>query len=159
MKFMLNGTVTLGTYDGANIEIVEQAGEENNYIFGARVEDIERIRDTYAPKYLYDTEPRIRRVVDTLIDGTVSDDDRGIFRDLYDALLYGASWHRADNYFILHDLLPYIDCKLRLNRDYRDREAFGRKCLMNTAAAGKFSSDRTIAEYADELWHLPRIQL
>ena len=154
MKFMLNGTVTLGTYDGANIEIVAEAGEENNYIFGARVEDIEAIRDTYNPRAIYDREYRVRRTLDTLVNGTVQDDNTGMFRELYDSILNGASWHRADHYYHLLDFLPYVEAKLRANRDYQDRMAFGRKCLMNTASAGKFSSDRTIREYAGELWHI-----
>ena len=154
MKFMLNGTVTLGTYDGANIEIVAEAGEENNYIFGARVEDIEAIRDTYNPRAIYDREYRVRRALDTLVNGTVQDDNTGMFRELYDSILNGASWHRADHYYHLLDFLPYVEAKLRANRDYQDRMAFGRKCLMNTASAGKFSSDRTIREYASELWHI-----
>ena len=159
MKFMLNGTVTLGTYDGANIEIVKQAGEDNNYIFGARVEDIARIRDTYNPKAMYDGDARIRRVLDTLIDGTFSDDNSGAFRELYSALLFGASWHAPDHYYHLLDFHPYLEAKLRANRDYRDSLAFGRKCLMNTASAGMFSSDRTIKQYAAEIWHLPRVEL
>lgn len=154
MKFMLNGAVTLGTYDGANVEIVEQAGEENNYIFGAKVEEIARMQDSYDPKKLYKTDPRIRRVVDTLIDGTLDDGGTGMFRELYTSLLEGASWHRADNYFLLYDLPSYVDAKLRAVRDYRDREAFGRKCLLNAANAGMFSSDRTILQYAEELWEL-----
>ncbi len=159
MKFMLNGTVTLGTYDGANIEIVEQAGEDNNYIFGARVEDIARVRGSYNPKAMYDGDARIRRVLDTLIDGTFSDDNTGSFRELYGSLLFGANWHAPDHYFLLLDFHPYVEAKLRANRDYRDSLAFGRKCLMNTASAGMFSSDRTIKQYAEELWHLPRVEL
>ncbi len=154
MKFMLNGTVTLGTYDGANIEIVEEAGEENNYIFGARVEDIEAIRDTYNPRDIYNREYRVRRALDTLVNGTLNDGGTGGFQDIYNSILDGESWHRPDNYFHLLDFLPYVEAKLRANRDYQDRMSFGRKCLMNTAGAGKFSSDRTIREYADELWHI-----
>jgi len=157
MKFMLNGTVTLGTYDGANIEIAQEAGEENNYIFGARVEDINRIRGSYRPREIYDREPRVRRALDTLVNGTVSDSGTGGFKGLYHSLLDGTDWHQADHYFLLLDFLPYLEAKLRANRDYRDRIAFGRKCLMNTASAGKFSSDRTIAEYAKELWHIAPI--
>jgi starch phosphorylase len=154
MKLMLSGAVTLGTYDGANIEIVEQAGEDNNYIFGARVEDIERERESYDPKAVYDSNPRVKRVLDTLIDGTLSDDGCGYFKELYDAILQGASWHRPDHYFLLLDLMPYMEAKLQVNRDYSDRLAFGRKCLMNVASAGKFSSDRTVKQYAQEIWHL-----
>ena len=154
MKFMLNGTVTLGTYDGANIEIVEQAGKDNNYIFGATVEDIAHVKSSYSPRALYENDARIRRVMDTLVDGTFSDGNTGSFRELYDSILNGASWHVPDHYYILLDLLPYIDAKLRANREYRDSLAFGRKCLLNTVAAGKFSSDRAVKQYASEIWHV-----
>ena len=154
MKLMLNGAVTLGTYDGANIEIVQQAGEENNYIFGYRVEELNARRDSYDPKTIYEYEPRVRRVVDTLIDGTFSDDNTGAFADLHRSLLYGASWHRPDNYFVLLELLPYIERKLQAIYDTRDPIAFGRKCLINVASAGKFSSDRTIRQYAEETWFI-----
>ena len=157
MKFMLNGAVTLGTYDGANIEIAECAGEENEYIFGARVEDIERLKaEGYNPKALYDANPEIKRVIDTLIDGTFDDDGaqgEGSFRELHDALLKGTSWQVADHYFLLYDLPLYVDAKIKANADYADRKAFGKKCLMNVANAGKFSSDRAIVEYAKEIWH------
>lgn len=154
MKFMLNGAVTLGTYDGANIEIVEQAGAENNYIFGAHVEEIESLANGYSPKRLYDTKPRIRAVVDSLIDGTLSDDGSGAFRELYDAILYGTSWHPADHYYLLHDFLPYCDARLSVNRDFTARQIFARKCLLNTANAGKFTSDRTILGYAKDIWKM-----
>lgn len=159
MKFMLNGTVTLGTYDGANIEIVGQAGEENNYIFGARIEDIEGIRGSYDPKAVYDGDARVRRVLDTLINGMVSDGGSGVFRELYGALLFGSHCHGADHYYLLLDMISYFDTKLRACYDYKDSMSFGKKCLFNTASAGRFSSDRTIREYADELWHLPRVEI
>ncbi len=152
MKFMLNGAVTLGTYDGANIEIVEQAGEENNYIFGARVEDIHAMKDTYSPQAYLAVEPRLRRVTDTLIDGTFDDSGTGMFRDLYDSLTVGALWHRSDPYYVLADFIPYCDKRLELNRDYQNRELFDRKALLNIANAGYFSSDRTIKEYAEDIW-------
>ena len=152
MKLMLNGAVTLGTLDGANVEIVRQAGAENNYIFGATVEELEAIRDTYNPMELYEANPRLRRVVDSLIDGTVPTDDE--FRELHDSLLKGASWHKADHYYLLKDFDSYQEVRLRANRDYRDRLAFGKKCLLNVASAGKFSSDRTIRQYAQEIWHV-----
>lgn len=158
MKLMLNGAVTLGTYDGANIEIVEQAGEDNNYIFGARVEELQKLGDGYDAKSIYEREPRVRAVVDTLIDGTVSDGGTGAFRELYNSLVVGADWHRPDHYHLLLDFLSYADTKLRANRDYRNHMAFGRKCLMNTASAGKFSSDRTVRQYADEIWHIEPIE-
>ena len=154
MKFMLNGAVTLGTYDGANIEIVQEAGEENNYIFGARVEDLEKIRDHYDPKKIMAENDRIRRVVNTLIDGTFDDDHTGMFRELYNALIEGASWHKPDHYFLLLDLPSYVEAKLHVNRDLKDELAAARRALLNIANAGKFSSDRTIRQYADEIWHL-----
>ena len=154
MKFMLNGAVTLGTLDGANIEIVERAGRENNYIFGADVEQINACRASYQPRELYEREPRIKRVVDTLVDGTLDDGGTGMFRELYNALLKGASWHQPDHYFLLLDFLPYCEARLQANRDYADSDAFARKCLMNIANAGEFSSDRTIRQYAEEIWHI-----
>ena len=152
MKFMLNGAVTLGTLDGANVEIVEQAGRENNYIFGATVEEIDSIKYNYNARWIYDNDERVRRAVNTLVDGTVETDDE--LRELHNALINGTNWHKADHYYILKDFRSYVDAKLQANRDYRDRQAFGRKCLMNVASAGKFSSDRTIRQYAEEIWHV-----
>ncbi len=152
MKLMLNGAVTLGTYDGANIEIVEQAGEVNNYIFGAHVEEIEAISADYRAKALYEQNPRIKKAVDTLIDGTFSDGGTGMFQELYDSLLIGASWHKADHYYLFYDFIPYCDTKLQAIRDYKDRFHFTQKCLLNTANAGEFSSDRTVRQYASEIW-------
>ena len=150
MKLMLSGAVTLGTLDGANVEIVEQAGAENNYIFGATVEELAALRDHYNPRALYEADPALRRVVDSLIDGTVETDDE--FKELYDSLLTGVDWQRPDPYFLLQDFRAYQEARLKANRDYRDRMAFGRKCLMNVASAGKFSSDHTVRQYADEIW-------
>ena len=156
MKLMLNGAVTLGTLDGANVEIVQEAGMENNYIFGATVEQINACRESYHARGIYDSDPNLRRAIDTLVDGTVPTDDAQ--RELYHALLDGASWHKADHYFLLLDYAPYLDAKLRANRDYADRMAFGRKCLMNVASGAKFSSDRTIRQYAQEIWHITPTQ-
>ena len=153
MKFMLNGAVTLGTYDGANVEIVEQAGEENNYIFGARVEEIVKIKDTYSAVELYEQNPRIKKVMDTLVDGTFDDGGTGMFAELYQSILNGAHWHKPDHYYLLLDFLPYCDTKLRANRDYSNTYEFRKKCFLNTANAGKFSSDRTIRDYAGEIWN------
>ena len=152
MKFMLNGAVTLGTYDGANVEIVAEAGEENNYIFGARVEDLEKIKDSYDPKKIYNENPRIKKVVDTLIDGTLSDDGTGLFQNLYNSLFETLPWEKADKYYLLEDLMSYCDAKLQVNKDYADTLKFREKCFINTANAGKFSSDRTILQYAKEIW-------
>lgn len=154
MKLMLNGAVTLGTYDGANIEIVAESGEENNFIFGARVEDINRVRHDYNPKAIYDNNPRIRRVLDTLVDGTFDDGKTGMFEDLYDSILHGADWHRADQYYLLLDFEAYVDAKLRANKAFANPQGFARMCLLNTAHAGKFSSDRTVRQYAGEIWGL-----
>ena len=152
MKLMLNGAVTLGTMDGANVEIVERAGLENNYIFGASVEELNDIRESYCARDVYHSNPRIKRAVDTLVNGTVPTDSE--LRELYTSLLDGASWHRPDHYFVLKDLPSYQQARLQANRDYRDRVEFGRKCLMNVASAGYFSSDRTIRQYAKEIWKI-----
>lgn len=154
MKLMLNGAVTLGTYDGANVEIVEQAGAENNYIFGESVQALNELRPKYAPKTIYDYEPRVRRVVDSLIDGTLSDDNSGAFADLHRALLFGSDWQKPDYYFVLHELLDYCDRRADVNCEYKDRIAFGRKCMINIASSGKFSSDRTIKQYAQDIWQI-----
>ena len=155
MKLMLNGAVTLGTYDGANIEIVQEAGEENNYIFGARVEDLERIVPGYDSRRTFAEDPMIKKVVSSLIDGTVSDGGSGDFRELYMSLLDGASWHAPDHYYLLGDLRSYVETKLRCIADYgNDRTAFARKQWLNMCNAGKFSSDRTIADYAGNIWNI-----
>lgn len=154
MKLMLNGAVTLGTYDGANVEIVQEAGEENNYIFGARVEDLKTIMPQYNSRRLFAENDKIRRVVNTLIDGTVSDGGTGVFRELYFSLLDGASWHSPDNYYLLGDLESYVETKLRAVSDYSSRTDFLKKQWLNMCNAGKFSSDRTIADYAENIWHI-----
>ena len=149
---LINGAVTLGTLDGANVEIVEEAGAENNYIFGSTVEDIQRISGSYDPKGIYDSNEHIRRVVDTLIDGTVPTDDG--LRELHSSLIYGTNWHKPDHYYLLLDYPMYRDAKLRAIYDWADRLSFGRKCVMNIASAGKFSSDRTIKDYARDIWRV-----
>lgn len=155
MKLMLNGTMTLGTYDGANIEICEEAGEENNYIFGARVDDLARIMPNYDPRKLYSENTRIARVLNTLIDGTFDDGGTGAFRELYFSLLDGASWHAPDHYYVLGDLENYVQAKLKANSDFKfNHDEFVKKCWLNMASAGKFSSDRTIAEYANDIWKI-----
>lgn len=157
MKLMINGAVTLGTLDGANVEIAQEAGRENEYIFGHTVDQINAGKDSYYARGIYDTNARLHRAIDTLVDGTVPTDDAQ--RELYHALLDGAAWHKADHYFVLMDYQSYIDTKLQANRDYADRLAFGRKCLLNIASGGKFSSDRTIRQYAEEIWHVNPTQL
>ena len=152
MKLMLNGAVTLGTLDGANVEIAKEAGIENEYIFGHTVEQINACKDSYYARGIYDNDARLHRAIDTLVDGTVPTDDAQ--KELYHSLLDGASWHKADHYFVLLDYASYMEKKLQANRDYADRLAFGRKCLMNIASGAKFSSDRTIKQYAEEIWHV-----
>lgn len=156
MKFMLNGVPTLGTYDGANIEIVEESGEENNFIFGLRVEDIQRIQEIYNPKEEYDKNHELRRVVDTLIDGTFKD-ETGVYKELYDSLIYGTHWHRADNYFLLKDFDEYKKAHEKVDQSFRDKYSWSRKCWLNLVNSGKFSSDRTIDQYAKEIWDISKI--
>ena len=159
MKLMLNGAVTLGTYDGANIEIVQEAGEENNYIFGARVEELKEIMPEYNSRKILSENPRIRQVVQTLIDGTVSDGGTGYFREFYFSLTDGASWHSPDNYYLLGDLENYIDVKLKCIGDFGNKKLIGKKMWLNMCNAGKFSSDRTINDYAENIWHIGKVEI
>ena len=152
MKLMLNGAVTLGTLDGANVEIAQEAGRENEYIFGHTVDEINAVKPTYHARDIFDSNADLRRAINTLVDGTVPTDDAQ--KELFHALLDGTDWHQADHYFLLLDYASYLGTKLQANRDYADRIAFGRKCLMNVASAAKFSSDRTIRQYAEEIWHI-----
>lgn len=153
MKLMLNGAVTLGTYDGANIEIVREAGEENNYIFGARVEDL--ASQKHDPQRLYEQDARIRRCVDALVDGTLDDGGTGLFAELRQSLLEGASWHAPDHYYVLGDFNACLEMKKRVAKDYaRDRRSFAAKQWRNLCAAGVFSADRAIREYAKEIWEI-----
>jgi starch phosphorylase len=157
MKLMLNGAVTLGTFDGANVEIVEEAGLENNYIFGATVEQIEQIRSSYQPREYYHRDKHLKRAVDSLIDGTFKDikeNGEGSLHELHTSLLEGAAWHKPDHYFLMLDFEGYYKAKLQVNQDYKDRLAFARKCLHNVFSAGKFTSDRSVKEYARNIWQL-----
>jgi starch phosphorylase len=155
MKFMMNGAVTCGTMDGANIEIVELAGLENNYIFGEEVDGIERLKKVgYDPCKLLKSNTLHSFAASTLIDGTFSDGGSGDFKELYDALTVGASWHKPDNYFVLHDLQSYVDALLKINADYKNKKEFAVKQLKNIANSAYFSSDRTIKEYATDIWEI-----
>ena len=154
MKLMLNGAVTLGTLDGANVEIAQEAGIENEYIFGHTVEQINAGRGSYYPRGIYDSNADLRRAINTLVDGTVPTDDG--LQNLFHSLLDWGS--NSDQYRLLLDYESYVNAKLQANRDYADRMAFGRKCLMNVASAAKFSSDRTIRQYADEIWHIKPLE-
>ncbi|MBO4878767.1 MAG: glycogen/starch/alpha-glucan phosphorylase, partial [Clostridia bacterium] len=144
-------------YDGANIEIVECAGEENNYIFGAKVDELARLRPHYDPRNVYDSNPNVRRAVDSLVDGSIANDPDSarVFREIWNSLLTG-DWRKPDYYFNLYDFEDYVDTKLRAIYDTKNEREFARKCLLNTVNAGKFSSDRTIREYANEIWHIKR---
>ena len=157
MKLMLNGAVTLGTLDGANVEIAQEAGRENEYIFGHTVEQINAQKDSYRARDIYDVNDRLRKAINTLVDGTVPTDDAQ--KELFHALLDGTHWHKADHYFVLLDYASYMEKKLEANRDYKDRLSFGRKCLLNIASGAKFSSDRTIRQYAKEIWHIEPTQM
>ena len=152
MKLMLNGAITLGTLDGANVEIAEEAGRENEYIFGHTVEQINAIKGSYNARKIYDENADLRRALNTLVDGTVPTDDG--MRNLFRQLVEGGN----DQYYLLLDYESYIKAKLQANEDYADRMTFGRKCLMNVASAAKFSSDRTIRQYAEEIWHIKPTQ-
>ena len=153
MKLMVNGAVTLGTLDGANVEIAQEAGIENEYIFGHTVEQFNALKAQYYPRGIYEVNDRLRKAMNTLVDGTVPTDDAQ--RDLFNSLLEGQG---ADHYFLLMDYASYMNQKLQVNRDYADRMAFGRKCLLNIASGAKFSSDRTIRQYAAEIWHIEPTQ-
>ena len=159
MKLMLNGACTLGTYDGANIEIAQEAGEKNNYIFGAKIEELEKIMPAYDPRKILFGNEKICRVLDKLIDGSFSDggvssNEEGSFKELYKALTDGASWHVPDHYYVLGDLESYVEAKLKANREYKDELKFAKKCWLNMCNAGKFSSDRTIKDYAENIWNI-----
>lgn len=157
MKLMANGAVTLGTLDGANIEIVEEAGSLNEYIFGATVEEIRSVQEHYNPNGMYHNDYKIKRVLDALVNGTLNDGGSGIFRELHDSIVYGASWHRPDQYFLLLDFERYLEAKKQVARDYKDALVFAKKRWMNICNSGKFSSDRTIAEYAKDIWHIEKV--
>ena len=155
MKLMLNGAVTLGTLDGANVEIAEEAGAENEYIFGHTVDQINALKKTYNARELYldPANADLKRALDTLVDGTV-ETDPGMYR-VFQQLVEGGN----DQYFLLLDYPSYIEAKLKANAEYADRMEFGRKCMMNVACAAKFSSDRTIRQYAEEIWHVKPTEL
>ena len=155
MKFMLNGAPTLGTMDGANVEIVEEVGAENAFIFGLSSDEVINYENNggYDPNVIYNTDEEIRQVLMQLINGTFSSDTE-LFRDLYDSLLNTKNTDRADRYFILADFRSYADAQKRVEAAYRDEKGWAKKALLNTACSGKFTSDRTIQEYVDDIWHL-----
>ena len=155
MKFMMNGALTLGTMDGANVEIVEAVGEENAYIFGARNEEIPQLRAEYNPGELYNTVPGLSRVLDAFTDGTLGSENAGMFGDLRSSLLDGFGEHAQDTYYVLGDFADYRETRDRMADDYdADEMAWAKKAWLNICYSGRFSSDRTIADYANEVWKL-----
>ena len=159
MKFMMNGAVTIGTMDGANVEIYQAVGKDNIYIFGLFAEEVEAGYSTYRSHEMYESSAAIRRAMEQLIDGTLSPNNPHEFRELYHALLFGDGGGMADPYFVLKDLPDYLKTQMRLGRDYLDQEKWIRMAIHNTACSGVFSSDRTIAEYNEKIWHLKPLDL
>ena len=155
MKFMLNGAPTLGTMDGANVEIVEEVGIENAFIFGLSAEEVMKYEREggYNPMDIYNNNQAVRRVLTQLIDGTYAKDDPDRFRDLYDSLT------KEDVYFILKDFDSYAEAQQKVNEAYQDEKGWAKMAMLNTACAGKFSSDRTIEEYAKEIWKLKKVKV
>ena len=159
MKFMLNGAPTLGTMDGANVEIVEEVGKENAFIFGLSSDEVMNYEKNggYDPYEIYNNDPDVRRVVDQLVDGTYADGDRERYRDLYNSLLKSNGFDKADMYFILKDFRSYANAQEEVEKAYRDKDRWAKMALLNTASCGKFSSDRTIQEYVDDIWKLDKL--
>ena len=161
MKFMLNGAVTLGTMDGANVEIVEEVGEENAFIFGMSSQEVidhEQKRD-YDPMHIFNTDQDIRQVLMQLINGMYSHNDTELFRPLYNSLLNKLDTQYADTYFILKDFRSYAQAQEKVEQAYRDEKRWAKMAMLNTAHSGKFTSDRTIQEYVDDIWHLDKIKV
>ncbi len=158
MKFMLNGAVTIGTMDGANVEIVEEVGQENAFIFGLSSDEVIRMEHdgSYNPKQVVDNDPELAAVLVQLIDGTYSPHDMDVFREIYTSLLEKSGFDRADVYFTLKDFRSYAEAQSRVEEAYKDKERWARMAMLNTAKCGKFSSDRTIEEYVNDIWHLEK---
>lgn len=154
MKFMMNGALTLGTLDGANVEILDAVGDDNAYIFGAKEEELPELRKTYQPRDAYETVPGLKRILDAFVDGTLDDGATGDFHDLRGSLLDGSSWEPADVYYVLGDFASYRETRDRMAEDYRDQSSWQRKCWINICHSGRFSSDRTIRDYAGSVWRL-----
>ena len=155
MKFMMNGALTLGTLDGANVEIVDAVGEENAYIFGAKNEELPSLKEHYNPGDLYSSVPGLSRVLDALIDGTLVPDDPGIFAGIRSSLLDGHGVHAQDTYYVLGDFADYRSTRDRMAQDYMDDQlAWARKCWINICESGRFSADRTISDYAEQVWNI-----
>ena len=160
MKFMLNGALTLGTMDGANVEIVEEVGIDNAFIFGLSSDEVINYENNggYDPMQIFNEDMDIRKVLMQLINGFYSPDDPERFRDIYNSLLDGQGG-RPDMYFILKDFRSYAEAQERVESAYKDEKKWARSAMLNTAKSGKFSSDRTIEEYAKEIWHLDKVKV
>ena len=161
MKFMLNGALTIGTMDGANVEIVEEVGEENAFIFGLSSDEVIKYENFggYDPNEIFNNDPDVRRVLMQLINGTYSPNDPDRFRTLYNSLLNTLSTSKADTYFILKDFRSYADAQKKVEAAYRNEKGWAKSAILNVACSGKFTSDRTIQEYVDEIWHLDKVVL
>ena len=159
MKFMLNGALTIGTMDGANVEMAEEVGPENMFIFGASSDEIINWEKNggYNPMDIFNTDQEIRRVLMQLINGYYAPEDPEMFRDLYNSLLNTFSSDRADTYFILKDFRSYAEAEAKIDKAYRDEKWWARTAILNTACSGKFSSDRTIEEYVRDIWKLEKV--
>ena len=158
MKFMLNGAVTIGTMDGANVEIVEEVGNDNAFIFGLSSEEVMAFEANggYNPREIYDNDADVRKVIDQLVDGTFSNGDKEMFKEIHDSFL-NPSYGKADQYFILKDFRSYADAQARVNKAYQDRANWAKMAMLNTACSGKFTSDRTIEEYVHDMWKLEKV--
>jgi starch phosphorylase len=161
MKFMMNGAITLGTMDGANVEIVQEVGKENAVIFGMNAREVVNYENNggYDPMEIFNNDQEIRQVLLELVNGKYSPEDPELFRDIYNSLLVSQPGRRADTYFILKDFRSYIEAQEEIERRYRDRKAWTRSTLLNMACSGKFSSDRTIEEYVRDIWHLNKVHV
>ncbi|MBQ5674329.1 MAG: glycogen/starch/alpha-glucan phosphorylase, partial [Lachnospiraceae bacterium] len=161
MKFMLNGALTIGTMDGANVEIVEEVGEENAFIFGLSSEEVINYENHggYNPMEIFNEDGEIRKVLMQLINGTYSPEDPDLFRELYDSLLNTHTSSRADTYFILKDFRSYAEAQERVGKAYEDEAGWAKSAILNVAMSGKFTSDRTIQQYVDDIWKLDKVTM
>jgi starch phosphorylase len=161
MKFMLNGALTIGTMDGANVEMYEEVGADNIFIFGMSADEViaHETHKDYRPMDIYNSDPDIKKVLDQLVDGTYSHNDRELFRELYNSLLNPQQGQVADRYFILADFRAYANAQKKINSYYQNKSAWAKSAILNIAHVGKFSSDRTIQEYVDDIWHLDKIKV
>jgi starch phosphorylase len=161
MKFMLNGALTIGTMDGANVEIVEEVGLENAFIFGISADEVITYEKNgeYRPLDIYYGDTCIKEVVDQLVNGFYAPDKPNLFKSIYDSLLYSNGYERADQYFILKDFKAYAVTQKKVSEAYQDKYKWAKSALLNTAKSGRFSSDRTIEEYVKDIWHLEKVIL